>query len=76
MPVELGSALELDESYFGPRRVRDKRGRGASGKMIVFGLFKRGGQVYTEIVSDCSKKTLEAIIRGKINPAAMVNTAG
>ncbi len=76
VPAELGGALELDESYFGPRRVRGKRGRGASGKTIVFGLLKRGGQVYTEIVPDCSKKTLQGIIRGKIDPAAMVNTDG
>jgi RNase P subunit RPR2 len=33
--------VEVDESYFGPHRVRGKRGRGASGKTIVFGLFKR-----------------------------------
>ena len=33
--------VELDESYFGARRVRGKRGRGASGKTIVFGLLKR-----------------------------------
>ncbi len=76
VPAELAGAVELDESYFGPRRVRGKRGWGASGKTIVFGLFKRGGQVYTEIVSDCSKKTLRAIIRGKIDAAAMVNTDG
>ena len=76
VPAELAGAVELDESYFGPRRVRGKRGRGASGKTIVFGLFKRGGQVYTEIVPDCSKKTLQAIIRGKIDVAAMVNTDG
>ena len=76
VPAELNGAVELDESYFGPRRVRGKRGRGASGKTIVFGLFKRGGQVYTEIVPDCSKKTLQAIIRGKIDAAAMVNTDG
>jgi transposase len=76
VPAELDGAVELDESYFGPRRVRGKRGRGASGKTIVFGLFKRGGQVYTEIVPDCSKKTLQAIIRGKIDVAAMVNTDG
>ena len=76
VPAELDGAVELDESYFGPRRVRGKRGRGASGKTIVFGLFKRGGQVYTEIVPDCSKKTLQAIIRGKIDAAAMVNTDG
>ena len=76
VPAELNGAVEFDESYFGPRRVRGKRGRGASGKTIVFCLFKRGGQVYTEIVPDCSKKTLQAIIRGKIDAAAMVNTDG
>jgi len=36
----------FDESFFGPRRVRGKRGRGAGGKTIVFGIFKRNGSVY------------------------------
>lgn len=76
VPADLDGAVELDESYFGPRRVWGKRGRGASGKTIVFGLFKRGGQVYTEIVPNCQKKTLQAIIRGKIDVSAMVNTDG
>ena len=35
--ITLGD-VELDESYFGARRVRGKRGRGAYGKTIVFGL--------------------------------------
>jgi transposase len=60
--------LEADESYFGPRRVRGKRSRGAGGKTIVFGLLKRGDLVYTEIVPDASKRTLQAIIRGKADP--------
>jgi len=42
--------FEADESYFGARHVKGKRGRGASGKTIVFGLYKRDGKVYTEIV--------------------------
>ena len=42
--------IEVDESYFGARRVHGKRGRGARGKTIVFGLLKRGDKVYTEIV--------------------------
>ena len=28
--------IEIDESYFGAKRVRGKRGRGASGKQSVF----------------------------------------
>jgi hypothetical protein len=49
--------VEVDESYFGARRVRGKRGRGASGKTIVFGIFKRNSCVYTEIVPDCKEAT-------------------
>lgn len=59
--------IEVDESFFGARRVRGRRGRGALGKTIVFGVYKRNGKVYTEIVPDCSRATLHAVIRGKVN---------
>lgn len=68
--------LEADESYFGPRRIRGKRGRGAGGKTIVFGLLKRGDCVYTEIVADSSKATLQASIRGKVDPNSIIHTDG
>jgi transposase len=68
--------VEVDESYFGARRVRGKRGRGASGKTIVFGIFKRNGSVYTEIVPDCKKVTLQAIIHGRVTPEAVINSDG
>ena len=41
--------IELDENYFGARRVRRIRGRGAKGKIPVFGMLKRGDKVYTQI---------------------------
>ncbi len=68
--------IEVDESYFGARRVRGKRGRGASGKTIVFGIFKRNGCVYTEIVRDCKKRTLQAVMRGRIALDAVINSDG
>ena len=68
--------LEADESYFGPRRIRGKRGRGASGKTIVFGLLKRGNEVYTEIVPNASKAALQAVIRGRASPASVLHTDG
>ena len=68
--------LEADESYFGPKRIRGKRGRGADGKTIVFGLLKRDDCVYTEIVPDASKATLQAIIRGKVDPNSPIHTNG
>ena len=46
--------VEVDESYFGPRRVKGKAGRGASKKTIVFGICKRLGKIYTEVVEDCT----------------------
>ncbi len=68
--------VEVDESYFGPHRVRGKRGRGASGKTIVFGLLKRDDKVYTEIVPDCKKATLQAIIRGRVSVEAVIHSDG
>ena len=72
----LGGRVEIDESYFGPRRVRGKGGRGAGRKTIVFGIFKRNGRVYTRIVPNVQKATLQAVIRGKLNPASVVHSDG
>ena len=66
--------IEVDESYFGPKRVKGKRGRGAQGKTIVFGLYKRQGKVYTEIVPDCSRATLQAIIRGRVELESVIHS--
>ena len=71
-----GCEVEVDESYFGARRVRGKRGRGASGKTIVFGIFKRNGCVYTEVVPDCRKRTLQAVIRGRVNLDTVIHSDG
>ena len=68
--------IEVDESWFGAKRVKGKRGRGAYGKTTVFGVYERQGQVYTEIVPDCSKATLQGIIRGKVDPASVINSDG
>ena len=54
--------IEIDESYFGAKRVRGKRGRGASGKQPVFGMLKRDGKVYTQIVKNCSANELIPIL--------------
>jgi len=72
----VGGEVEVDESYFGPRRVRGKRGRGAGGKTIVFGLFKRNGKVYTEIVPDVKKRSLQAIIRGRVDVGSIIHSDG
>ena len=68
--------VEVDESYFGAKRVRGKRGRGAGGKTIVFGIYKRNGKVFTEIVPDVQRKTLQAIIRGRVSIETVIHSDG
>ena len=73
---ELDGEVEVDESYFGAKRVRGKRGRGARGKTPVVGLLKRQGQVYTQVVKNCTKEQLMPILRGKILGNTTVYTDG
>lgn len=68
--------FEVDESYFGARRVRGKRGRGAAGKTPVFGLLRRGGNVYVRVDPDCSKESLMPIIQGIVLEGSMVTSDG
>jgi transposase len=68
--------VEIDESYFGARRIKGRRGRGALGKTIVFGIFKRNGKVYTEIVPNCARKTLQGVIRGRVELESVIHSDG
>ena len=70
---ELSGEVEADQSYFGGVR-KGKRGRGAAGKVAVFGILKRGGKVYTAIISDAKRETLMPIIREKVTPDSIVYT--
>ena len=72
---ELG-IFELDESYFGAKRVRGKRGRGAAGKTPVFGVLKREGKVFVSMVPRCSREELLPIIQGKILEGSTIHTDG
>ena len=69
----LDGEVEVDESYFGGQR-KGKRGRGASGKSIVFGLLKRNGRVYTVAVPNTQTVTLLPIIREQVRPDSIVYT--
>ena len=62
--TKLSGEIEMDESYFGGRR-KGKRGRGASGKSIVFGLLERDGRVYTRVVERVTADELLTVIRKK-----------
>lgn len=72
-PELLDGEIEVDESYFGGHR-KGKRGRGAAGKVPVFGLLKRQGKVHVVSVPNARSDTLIPIIRKKIKPDSVVYT--
>ena len=61
--------LELKE--FEAREVGE-----TAGKTPVFGLLKRDGRVFVEIVKNCTREQLMSIIQGKILEGSAINTGG
>ena len=77
---KLSGEIELDESYFGgPRKKRHavdrrKRGRGAENKVPVFGVLKRDGKVYTQVIKNASKQELMPIVRQLVRKQSTIYT--
>ena len=63
----------MDESYFGGKR-KGKRGRGAAGKVVVFGILKRRDKVYTLVGENVKTETLLPVIKKNIQPDSVVYT--
>ena len=64
--------IELDESYFGGKG-KGKRGRGTA-KIPVFGILKRNGCVYTQIIKNATKSQVLPIIRKYVKTGSTVYT--
>lgn len=65
--------VEMDEAYVGGRRP-GKRGRGAEGKTIVFGMKERDGRITTEVVPNVKKQTLREAALRNVEPGSIVST--
>ena len=55
--VSLKGEIEPGESYFRGRRI-GKQGRGAAGKVPVFGILERDGRVRVEVIQNLKGETL------------------
>ena len=53
-----------------------KKGRGSFRTKPILGMLQRNGKVGTEIFPDCSKGSLQAIIRGKADLESVINSDG
>ena len=60
------------------RTLFKKRGRGAANKTPVFGMLKRDGRVYTQIVKNCSANKLIPILSqySKLDSSTIYSDAG
>ena len=66
--------VEADETYVGGKR-RGKRGRGAAGKSVVFGILERGGgEIYSTVVTDASRKSLIPEITRQVPKGTRIST--
>ncbi len=70
----LDGHVEVDETYVGGRKKGGKRGRGAPGKTIVFGMLERNGDVMTRIVKNVRRKTLEHHIKANIEKGTTISS--
>ncbi len=73
VPKELEGEVEMDESYFGGTR-KGKRGRGAAGKVPVFGIIERKGRVWVQPVKDVTADTLMGATVRKVRHGSLVYT--
>jgi len=69
--------VEADETYIGGVVKGGKKygitGRGAN-KTVVFGILERGGELYTEVVPDASRKSLIPPIQRNCPPGTTIST--
>ena len=70
----LSGEVEADETYVGGKRKGGKRGRGAPGKTVVFGMLERDGDIMTKVVPNVRKKTLQPIIKKNVENGSTVHT--
>ncbi len=66
--------VEVDETYIGGHKQGGKRGRGAEGKTIVFGMLNRDGDVMTKIVPDVKSQTLQPLITDNVEEGSTIHS--
>ncbi len=71
--LPLSGDIEIDETYIGGKRA-GKRGRGAEGKTVLFGMMQRNGDIMTKVVPNVKRHTLQPIIKENIEQGSTVHT--
>jgi transposase len=69
----LNGVVEIDETLVGGKR-KGKRGRGADGKTVVFGMLEKDGDIMTKVVPNVKAKTLKPIIHKNVEKGTEIHT--
>lgn len=69
----LSGQVEIDETYIGGKK-KGKRGRGAAGKTVLFGMMQRGGDVVTKVVPNVKRVSLAPHIKANVEKGSEVHT--
>lgn len=70
----LSGHVELDEAYVGGKAKDGTRGRGASGKTVVFALAERNGRIRTRVVPNAQTVSLRPIVLENVERGATIST--
>ena len=69
----LSGDVEMDETIVGGHRP-GKRGRGATGKTLVFGMVERESDLMAKVVPNARKETLDPIINANVEKGSQIYT--
>lgn len=69
----LSGIVEVDETYVGGKS-KGKRGRGASGKTVVFGMLERDGKIMTKVVPNARAASLEPHILANVEAGSEIQS--
>lgn len=69
----LSGIIEVDETMVGGKRA-GKRGRGAAGKTVIFGMLQRDGDVMTKVVPNVRRATLHPHMEANIEKGSEIHS--
>lgn len=71
--IKFSGITEIDDTYIGGKRA-GKRGRGAEGKAIVFGMVNRGSNVKAVTVSNVKRNTIIPILERSVEKGSAIHS--